>query len=288
MRWSIVFALALVAAAQEPKIAISTTAGGGELRTFSMSTGAGMRSFAFEYEGKTVMGAPYSAQAVTESTQVLADGNRITHKASSSIARDSMGRTRREETLNFVGPWTVDGQPSPIVTINDPVAGVRYHVETGSKTAVKMTTQPGLDAVRSQKLEAELRELRARRDQENAARTKVQLDDSNPNTVQTESLGSKVIEGVQADGKRVTETIPAGKIGNDKPIQIVNETWFSSELQTVVMSKHSDPRSGDVTYTLTNISRAEPDPSLFQVPAGYQMKSEGAGQMRLMIDREFD
>jgi|SRR5579859_1488615 len=286
MRWTIVFTLALAAAAQEPKIAISTI-GGDEVRTFTMSAGAGMRTFSLDFEGKTVTGAPYSAQAVTESTQVLADGNRINHKASSSIARDSMGRTRREETLNFVGPWTVNGEPSPIVTINDPVAGVRYHIETGSKTAVKMPTQPSLDAARSQKLEAELRQLRARRAQEEATRSKVQLDDSNPNTVQTESLGSKMIEGVQADGKRVTETIPAGKIGNDKPIQIVNESWYSSELQTIVMSKHSDPRSGDVTYTLTNISRAEPDPTLFQVPAGYQMKSEG-GQMRMRTAPDFD
>ena len=285
MRWGIVFALACMAAAQEPKIGISEIAGD-HVRTFTMSAGAGMRTFSFDYEGKTVTGAPYSAQAVTESTQVLADGNRITHKASSSVARDSMGRTRREETLNFVGPWSVDGQPSPIVTINDPVAGIRYHMETGPKTAVKMPTRPpNVDAVISQKLEAE---LKARRALEEAGRFKVQLDDSNPNTTQTESLGSQMIGGVQADGKRVTETIPAGKIGNDKPIQIVNETWYSSQLQTVVMSKHSDPRSGDVVYTLTNISLAEPDPSLFQVPAGYQMKTEGNGVMRLRTDHEFD
>jgi hypothetical protein len=92
---------------------------------------------------------------------------------------------------------------------------------------------------------------------------------------------SKVIEGIQAEGKRFTETIPAGRIGNDKPIEIINESWFSPELQTVVMSKHSDPRSGDVVYTLTNIQRVEPDPALFQVPADYKMREEPAGELTL-------
>jgi hypothetical protein len=89
-----------------------------------------------------------------------------------------------------------------------------------------------------------------------------------------ESLGTQNIGGVQADGKRVTETIPAGAIGNEREINVVNETWYSPELQTVVMSKYSDPRTGDVVYTLTNINRSEPDPALFQVPADYKMKEE--------------
>ena len=84
-----------------------------------------------------------------------------------------------------------------------------------------------------------------------------------------------MISGVQAEGKRITETIPAGAIGNERAIEVVNETWYSPELQTVLMSKHSDPRTGDVTYTLTNVSRAEPDPALFTIPPDYKLRDEG-------------
>lgn len=90
--------------------------------------------------------------------------------------------------------------------------------------------------------------------------------------VNRESLGTQMIEGVMAEGTRVTYTIPAGKIGNDRPIVTVSERWYSPELQTVVMSKNSDPRSGETTYRLTNINRSEPDPSLFQIPGDYTIK----------------
>jgi hypothetical protein len=260
MKWITIAALAVTAAAaQEYRL------------TYNKS---------FEFEGRTVTGAPYSAQAVTETTQVLADGNRITRKSSSTLVRDSMGRTRREQSLAFVGPWTVEGNTVGMtVTINDPVAGARYEMDPKSKTAVKVTTRANVERAVNQELEAKLKQAREREElakSQGQVRVKV-----SPNTAQTESLGSKVIEGVQADGKRITETIPAGAIGNDKPIEIINETWFSSELQTVVMSKHSDPRSGDVVYTLTNIQRVEPDPSLFQIPADYKTREEPGAELRM-------
>lgn len=86
----------------------------------------------------------------------------------------------------------------------------------------------------------------------------------------TEQLGSKNIEGVEAEGTRTVTTIPAGAIGNERPIETVYEKWYSKELQMVVMSKRTDPRFGEQTYRLTNIVRNEPDPSLFSVPAGYK------------------
>ena len=89
--------------------------------------------------------------------------------------------------------------------------------------------------------------------------------------VVTEDLTPQNIEGVYATGKRVTHTIPAGQIGNDKPIVTVEEVWYSPDLRMNVMTKRSDPRMGENTYRLTNINRAEPDPSLFQVPADYTM-----------------
>ncbi len=88
---------------------------------------------------------------------------------------------------------------------------------------------------------------------------------------QTEQLGSKTMEGVTVTGTRTTHTIPAGQIGNDRPLSIVTEVWTSPDLKTVVYSKRSDPRMGDQTFQLTNIVRAEPDPSLFAVPSDFKI-----------------
>jgi len=87
----------------------------------------------------------------------------------------------------------------------------------------------------------------------------------------TEALGKQMFEGVNADGTRYTTTLDAGSIGNDRPIQMVNERWYSPELQTTMMTRHSDPRSGEDTFRLINVSRNEPGADLFQVPANYQI-----------------
>src|SRR5207302_5790898 len=58
--------------------------------------------------GEVVTAAPYTATAITETTQVLADGNKIVNKNSAFVARDGQGRTRREETLPRIGPLSVD------------------------------------------------------------------------------------------------------------------------------------------------------------------------------------
>ena len=89
--------------------------------------------------------------------------------------------------------------------------------------------------------------------------------------VKTEALGKQTIEGVQAEGKRTTMTIPAGQMGNEQPIQIVTETWYSADLQAMVMTKHSDPRNGDTVTRMANVSRSEPSKMLFEAPADYKV-----------------
>jgi hypothetical protein len=84
-----------------------------------------------------------------------------------------------------------------------------------------------------------------------------------------------MIEGVRAHGRREKRTLAIGEIGNDRPIEVSSETWFSDDLQTIVLSKRTDPRMGDSEYRLTNISRTEPAASLFEIPAGYTMRDEG-------------
>ena len=87
-----------------------------------------------------------------------------------------------------------------------------------------------------------------------------------------ESLGTQMVNGVNAEGTRVTHTIAAGEIGNDKPITVVSERWYSPDLQTVVKSSRTDPRFGTTTFSLTNIQKAEPAAALFTVPADYTVK----------------
>jgi hypothetical protein len=107
-----------------------------------------------------------------------------------------------------------------------------------------------------------------------------QLDQ--PEQTKRESLGTKMIEGVQAEGTRTVMTIPVGQIGNNRPIQTVVETWYSPQLQTVVYSKTTDPRMGETVYQLTKIKLSEPEPSLLQLPADarggtlYNIKSTSA------------
>jgi hypothetical protein len=85
-----------------------------------------------------------------------------------------------------------------------------------------------------------------------------------------------VIEGVNAHGVRTTRTIPSGEVGNEKPIDVVTEVWTSPDLKTIVMSKRSDPRTGEQTFQLTNIVRTEPDASLFTVPADFKTVDSGS------------
>jgi hypothetical protein len=86
-----------------------------------------------------------------------------------------------------------------------------------------------------------------------------------------EDLGEQVMEGVKARGNRQTSVIEAGVIGNDRPLNTVSERWTSDELQTEVMTRRSDPRTGEMTFRLVNISRGEQPAYLFQPPSGYNI-----------------
>jgi hypothetical protein len=262
-----------------------------------------------------VKGAPYSADAVTETIQTLGDGNRIVRNSSAKIYRDSAGRTRREHAMKAVGPWAVSGDAPIMISISDPVAGVNYSLNSNTKTAQKMASprsmifrsgDTNMDAELKAKMKDKMKMKAASGTEHGAVVSGVVTNYatevangavthavsgavalggmpggdrvfaySSDAEVNKESLGTQTIEGVVAEGTRVTFTIAAGKIGNERPIVTVNERWYSPELQTIVMSKNIDPRMGDTTYRLTNIVRSEPDPSLFQVPADYTVSDNG-------------
>ena len=212
--------------------------------------------------GKVVKGAPFSATATSETTSTLQDGTVIHRTAQLSLYRDSLGRSRRELTASGFGPLAASGTPKTMVMISDPVAGAHYMLDSTDKVAHKMAMRT--PSATSDATDTFHQKMEAREASEEAA-----------GLLKKESLGTQVIDGVSAEGTRITKTIPAGKIGNDKAIQIVSERWYSADLQIVVKSTHTDPQSGTTTYTVTNLQRTEPAATLFAVPAGYTVTTGG-------------
>lgn len=219
--------------------------------------------------GKIVAGAPFSALAISETTQTLADGNHISRKTQSIIYRDSQGRVRRESTLQAIGALAASGETKSFVSINDPVAGTHYILHPDTKTAEQLPGPGrGIGAMIKGHIEGKVHTHM----QEAVAEGKLTKED----------LGTKTIGGVSAQGTRFTHVIPAGEIGNEKPITVVREVWYSNDLQMVVMSKRSDPRFGESTYTLSNVQRSEPDGSLFKVPSDYTV-TQGPGPGKVVM-----
>lgn len=238
------------------------------------------------FDGAVVKNAPYSADAVTETTQQLPDGNRISQKSTSTMYRDSQGRTRREETLGAIGPWASNGEPVRSIFINDPVSKTHMVLDSNTKTVRKMPSPEAMPLPGGAVFGvAGTPGIAVSGDMVTAKIQRAPVAEKENLNVKTETLPAQTIEGVRADGTRTIMTIAAGSVGNDRPIEIVSERWYSPDLQTVVMTKHNDPRMGETTYKLTNINRSEPSPMLFEAPADYKVL-EGDVMFEKLIDEE--
>lgn len=199
-----------------------------------------------------VTGAPYSAVESGTFVEKLEDGNTITRQHQSKIYRDSQGRVRVEHTM------TPPGATAPVtrIMIFDPVAGFGYMLNPATLTANKFPVKTNTGSTTT-----------------NPNPTPHAPNGAN---IQTQDLGTKTVNGVPATGTRVTITIPAGAIGNAAPIVSVRETWVGTTLKVPVQITSTDPRFGNHTMNLTNISLTEPDATLFQVPSNYTIR-EGRG-----------
>jgi hypothetical protein len=263
-------------------------------------------------EGKVVRGAPYSADIVTDSVQTLADGNRIVHRTTGRVYRDSEGRVRREEDRASGGPT---------ISIIDPVAGSSFTLDAARHTAVETPTafslklnevmqkldeqkaalatlQQSTVELQQRAMEAQQKALAAMAARGLAAAPALPALPARPalpdrpalralpphpalqEQSNAERLQDRVIEGVLASGVRRTTTIEKGAIGNEQPIKIVSEEWTSPDLQVLVMTDRNDPRTGRSTYRLLKINRGDPDPALFQVPADFAVQSFKASGAR--------
>lgn len=253
-----------------------------------------------------VKNAPYTAEAVTETVQVLQDGNRIVRKSTSLLARDTQGRTRQERK----------GEGRGGVFIYDPMEGRTIVLNESSRTATRlpripeppappvpptggMPPAPPVPPAGAREIDAQPGRVVVKRNRGADGGEDVRVEvvrinrgdgsDALPplppmpplalpvvprGKGETKSLGTREFDGVKADGTLTTHTIPAGQIGNEKPIVVTSERWFSPDLFVVVYAKTSDPRAGDTTYRLTNVKRGEPPAELFKVPADYRNRGE--------------
>jgi hypothetical protein len=293
---------------------------------------------------RVVKGAPYCADAVHETVQTLADGNRIVRKQQTRLCRDGEGRTRQE----------VDRNGRKIIWLRDPVARQGWVLDPQRKTARRlghfghamwfndsamgaMQAEQWRDFAEKMREHAKVSAEQARQHAEQAreqgrqmreqareqareqgrsvpAPQPVVISRGSPTEVQVlrmneavapippvppvppvppavswhaqraaprgagvlSPLGSKDIEGVRANGERTTWTIEAGKIGNEKPIQITREVWTSPDLLLTVLTRDADPRRGETIYRLANLKRGEPDATLMKVPSDYEVRGADA------------
>ena len=242
------------------------------------SSGGMVTAVAGKMFGSPVQGAPYSATMTNESVQTLADGNRIVQSSTGTTARDSHGRTRQDAPLPPIGNLSAANAPH-LVFIMDPVAQVSYTLNLTDKTAEKMSipsAAPGPSAATAGARQVFVTQSGAVQVPDAPSPPPAiviakSLGSEEHAEVTTEDLGTETMEGLLVTGARTTRTIPAGEIGNEKPISIVTEVWTSPDLKTIVYSKRSDPRMGEQTFKLANVVRAEPDASLFTVPADFKL-----------------
>lgn len=265
-------------------------------------------SAGYRASGETVKGAPYSAESVNETVQTLADGNHIRRSNTAATYRDSQGRTRYEQKFDAIGPWATSGDAPQVVFINDPVANVHYVLHPNERTATKIVAHVSTSSASStadstasagQNETVEVKELhwaskegpglhgeppppppsgaiftQALPASAGVPGPDVMYFSGTFGDTKTEQLGKRLIEGVETVGTRTTMTIPANSVGNELPIEVVSESWFSPELKTVVMSTRKDPRFGETTFRLRNVRLGEPLPSLFEVPPDYKITDE--------------
>ncbi len=247
-----------------------------------------------------VTGAPYSGEQGGENVKILTDGTRITHKMTGSkMWRDSEGRTRTERPLG-IGP---DLAAIPvIIEITDPIAGYTYTLDTQNKVAHRqalpapgtrpaglMASSTGSGSVGSTSVVTFARIAPppasvaaggsggGRAGVMTSALPPPPPDAPGRPRISNESLGTRSIEGVIAEGTRHTMVYPVGTMGNDREFSVVNETWMSPDLKILILSKTDDPLNGESTFGIRNLSRTPPDPSLFAVPPDYTVIDEPGG-----------
>ena len=210
------------------------------------------------FGGKTVTGKPFQATFTITRTQMLPD-NSITSTTTGTVARAGDGSTFREGKFPAIGPWEASGKVRNFAYIRNLTSGTQYvvNVDRGTYTSFPIReSNPGREGKPGPR--------------DSAPNSETVTD--NPNSAYKDPATNAVYSNV--DDRKVTQTIPAGAIGNTNPIVITVERWYSNDLDVLLMETRSDPRFGTSTYQLSNIgmtpaaSLFTPDPSFTEAPAG--------------------
>ncbi len=196
--------------------------------------------------------APFSLMLETEWTRPLADGGTWTIANRRRIARDSAGRVYQERWLLAPKGGKVPSRMS-FIQIADPVkhTGVTCDVRSHKcmvgyyRETSEMTYKPSPE-------------------------TSGQLRDG-AGTYTHENLGENTVAGLPTVGMRDTTTLNAGIVGNDRPLSIIREFWYSQKLGINLLSSLSDGRYGTQRFKATELTQGEPEPSLFEMPSGYTL-----------------
>jgi hypothetical protein len=241
--------------------------------------------------------------------------NLPTKRYESTIYRDSEGRTRREQTLGSVGPWQA-GEPVTLINVRDPVADRSFVLDPVARTArvlrpfrmavvqmdevlqaagvgaqaewtAAVPPPPGLPPPAGA-TSGSVTVTQTPNGQQNVrvftsgvtAAAPAMFSAAVGGLQAAEDLGEQVLEGLLVQGTRMTSTIPAGAMGNERPIDIVTERWYSKDIDATVLERFFDPRFGETIYRLVNVVRGNPSPDLFQVPQGYEVVVDEGPQLR--------
>ena len=197
--------------------------------------------------------APFTATVVTEWTSRLADGKEVTIKNHRTVARDSAGRIFQERRA-----FAPNAEQTPTrltqFEISDPSVGVQYICKPGEQVCVTRSY------LRSQAVTsaATLASLPPKRE-------------ASGGEANGEDLGHNTIEGLDSIGSRETTKIAAGVIGNDQPLSVIKEFWYSPQLGVNLVVNRIDPRSGTENFKVIDVNISEPDPKLFEPPSDYKV-----------------
>ena len=195
-----------------------------------------------------VQHAPFSSVVTAEWTRTLEDGSTITRQNHRVVVRDGAGRIYQERRTLV----PKNGQAEPLlvrIEISDPAQHIKYFCQTENHVCMlRDYTGPPAEVVEP-----------------------VGSTGEGKMALTREELGKSNVSGVDVTGTRETRVIGAGVIGNDRPISITKEFWYSPQLGLNMLVKRSDPRAGVQTFTVTEVSLSEPDPKYFLVPAKFKV-----------------
>ncbi len=199
-----------------------------------------------------IKGAPFSLTLVTEWSRPLGNGGSFTLANQRHIARDRNGRIYQERWLLVPKGGKIKSEMN-VLQISDPSRHTTHNCFTREQVCEIIGFNLSADSVYKPRIGAT-----------------GALPDGN-GFHQHEELGVSNLGGVDATGYREINTINAGVMGNDQPMVTTREFWYSTRLGISLSSKIDDPQSGKQLFTVTEISTAEPDPALFELPAGYKV-----------------